>query len=73
MFQHVIDIVNINILENVNIKKKHAISITGPRIIQNLIFEKLNINKDGCLKGNDKFDITEDLVVMYILLHIFYR
>ena len=29
--------------------------ITGPRIIQNLIFNKLKIiNKDGCLIGTDK-------------------
>lgn len=58
LFQDIIDIVNINILDNVNIKKKYVMEITGPRIIQNLICEKLNIiNKDGCLKGNETFDI----------------
>lgn len=52
LFNDVIKNVNKNILENIKDKKSCVMEITGPRIIQNLILEKLNIiNKDGCLIG----------------------
>jgi mannosyltransferase OCH1-like enzyme len=54
LFQDVIIQVNINILDNIKQKKNEILNITGPRIIQNLIFEKLNIkNIDGCFEGNE--------------------
>jgi mannosyltransferase OCH1-like enzyme len=41
-----------NIKDNIQNKKKHILDITGPRIIQNIICDKLGIeNKDGCLIG----------------------
>ena len=43
--------------------------ITGPRIIQNIIFNKLNIlNKDGCLVGTNipkKYLINTDYEFIY--------
>ena len=49
--------------------------ITGPRIIQKLVFDKLNIeNKDGCFpskkEGYDKFLINTDYEFTYKYLHI---
>lgn len=41
-----------NIKENLVNKKKYVLDITGQRIIQQIICNKLNIqNKDGCLVG----------------------
>ena len=42
-----------NVVENIKRnhpdKKQHIMEITGPRVIQNIVFERLNIvNKDGC-------------------------
>ncbi len=52
IFDEVIDKVIRNIENNVIHKKQHILDITGPRVIQNIIYEKLNIvNKDGCLCG----------------------
>ena len=52
LFNEVIEKVVNNIKENIVKKQDHIMSITGPRIIQNLICKKLNIpNKDGCLIG----------------------
>lgn len=56
LFEEVIKQVEININNNIPIKTQHVMEITGPRIIQNIIFTKMNIrNIDGCLKGT-----TED-------------
>ena len=55
LFQDVIDIVSKNIIDNSVNKKKHVLDITGPRIIQNLICNRLNIvNRDGCLVGDSE-------------------
>lgn len=52
LFQKVIDNVIINIHNNHPVKKQHIMEITGPRVIQNIIFSKLKIrNQDGCFKG----------------------
>jgi mannosyltransferase OCH1-like enzyme len=54
LFKDVIKQVNKNILNNIKIKHQHVLNITGPRIIQNLICSKLQINNiDGCLIGCD--------------------
>jgi len=61
-----------NIQNNIKHKTQHVMEITGPRIIQNLICSKLNIeNKDGCLKGttnpvtyfkNDEYEFSYKLL-----------
>ena len=52
LFNDVIHTVVKNINDNINIKKKHVMDITGPRIIQNLILNVMGKeNKDGVLKG----------------------
>lgn len=52
LFTRIIRRVKKNILDNVKTKKKHIMEITGPRIIQNIICNQLNItNVDGCLPG----------------------
>lgn len=52
LFQKVIDNVIINIHNNHPIKKQHIMEITGPIVIQNIIYSKLKIrNQDGCFKG----------------------
>jgi len=52
LFDHVIHKVNENIEKNIPNKYQHILDITGPRIIQNLLFEKLNIiNEDNNFKG----------------------
>ena len=58
LFNDVIHKVEKNILENIPIKKKHVMDITGPRVIQNILFNKLGIvNKDGCLPGEKESKI----------------
>lgn len=53
LLEDTIHIVCENIKENSIKKKKHVMEITGPRIIQNLICDKLKIkNYDGCLISN---------------------
>jgi len=52
LFNEVINIVVNNIKNNIVQKHSHVMDITGPRVIQNIICNKLNIiNKDGCLVG----------------------
>jgi mannosyltransferase OCH1-like enzyme len=52
LFQDVIETVYENIKKNIPQKKDHVINITGPRVIQNIVFEKLNIpNKDFTFPG----------------------
>lgn len=54
LFNEVINVVIDNIKNNITEKKDHVMEITGPRIIQNIIFDKLKIkNKDGCFPGNN--------------------
>jgi len=54
LFNDVITEVSTRIENNYINKKQHIMDITGPRIIQNLIFKKLNLeNKDGVLKGKN--------------------
>jgi mannosyltransferase OCH1-like enzyme len=54
LFEDVIKQVNKNILDNVKIKTQHVLDITGPRVIQNLICNELQIkNIDGCLNGDN--------------------
>lgn len=54
LFEDTIKIVNENIIQNVINKKKSVLDITGPRVIQNLVFSKLNIqNKDNNFKCVD--------------------
>jgi len=51
----VLSIVNNNILNNIPNKSQHVMDITGPRIIQKLIFDKSKIiNKDGCFNGTNE-------------------
>lgn len=55
IFIETINKVSENIKDNLILKKKHVMEITGPRIIQNIICNKLGIeNKDGCLIGTDQ-------------------
>ena len=52
LFSTVIETVIRNINNNIPRKTQHIMDITGPRIIQNIICEKLKIkNEDGCMKG----------------------
>lgn len=49
LFTDVIHKVVENIENNIPRKKQHVIEITGPGVIQNIIFKEMNIvNKDGC-------------------------
>ena len=53
LYDEVIVNVQKEINDNCEIKKKHIMDITGPRIIQNIVLAKLNIaNLDGCLPGS---------------------
>lgn len=55
LFEEIISEVIKNIEKNIPQKKQHIMEITGPRIIQNIICNKLNIkNYDGCLSAGDK-------------------
>jgi len=61
LFNEVIKIVISNIEKNIIKKHQHVMEITGPRVIQNIICNKLNIiNKDGCL-------IAENLPKKYLI------
>lgn len=52
LFNKVIFEVIKNIEKNIPNKYQHIMEITGPRIIQNIIFEIMKIeNKDGCFKA----------------------
>jgi mannosyltransferase OCH1-like enzyme len=52
IFEETIEKVSKNIKDNIVNKKQHILDITGPRIIQQIVCNKLNIqNKDGCLVG----------------------
>lgn len=52
LFKDVINEVSKRINENYITKKRHLMEITGPRVIQELIFKILKINnKDGCFPG----------------------
>ena len=55
LFNDVIIQVNKNIIDNIKNKKEHVINITGPKVIQNIISKKLNINinSNGNFPGND--------------------
>lgn len=58
LFNDVINEVINNIKNNIPNKYQHIMEITGPRVIQNIIFKKMNIkNIDGCLKALDKAQI----------------
>lgn len=74
LFNDVIEVVVENIKKNIIKKKDHIMEITGPRIIQNIIFNKLNIkNKDGCLAGSNnptKYLINTEYEFIYTLLHL---
>jgi hypothetical protein len=69
LFNEVINIVINNIENNIIKKHNHVMDITGPRVIQNIIFNKLNIlNKDGCLVGTNipkKYLINTDYEFIY--------
>ena len=52
LLSEVIDKVNENILNNINYKKTHILNITGPKIIQDIIFKKLNIKNNRLKKKN---------------------
>ena len=69
LFNEVINIVINNIEKNIIKKHSHVMDITGPRVIQNIIFNKLNIlNKDGCLVGTNipkKYLINTDYEFIY--------
>ena len=54
LFQEIMVQVSENIKNQINAKTKHVMDITGPRVIQSIIFSKMNIkNKDGCFVGYD--------------------
>ena len=54
LFQTIIEKIAENIQSQIPKKTKHVMHITGPRIIQNILFDKLNIiNKDGCFSGTE--------------------
>lgn len=58
LFQDTINNVIKNIIRNLNNKKEHVLDITGPRVIQNLIYNKLNIkNIDGAFECKKKNEI----------------
>lgn len=53
LFEHITENVSQNVARNIPTKYQHVMEITGPRVIQNIICEKLNIqNRDGCLIAN---------------------
>ena len=53
LFNETIEQVSENIKNNIEQKKQLVLNITGPRIIQNIIFKKIGIqNKDGNLQCN---------------------
>tara|TARA_B110000908_G_C10213525_1_gene431533 strand:- start:981 stop:1643 length:663 start_codon:yes stop_codon:yes gene_type:complete len=53
LFEDVIKEVTIRINKNVKHKTQHIMDITGPRIIQDIVFKKLKIiNKDGNFPGH---------------------
>ena len=55
LFNDVINEVIENIKRNIPNKYQHIMEITGPRVIQNIIFKKMNIkNLDGNFKAKDK-------------------
>jgi mannosyltransferase OCH1-like enzyme len=55
LFYDIINQVTENIKRNIPNKYEHVIEITGPRVIQNIIFKKMNIkNFDGNFKAPDK-------------------
>ena len=55
LFNDVINQVIENIKRNIPNKYQHIVEITGPRVIQNIIFKKMNIkNFDGNFKAPDK-------------------
>ena len=68
LFNDVIEKVVININNNIVTKTQHIMDITGPRIIQNIICDKLNImNKDGCLiAGNTSVKYLENTEYEFI-------
>ena len=69
LFNEVINIVINNIRKNIIKKQQHVMDITGPRVIQNIICNKLNImNKDGCLIAENipkKYLINTDYEFLY--------
>ena len=69
LFNEVINKVIINIENNSVKKHQHIMDITGPRVIQNIICNKLNIvNKDGCLVGVNtpkKYLVNTDYEFIY--------
>ena len=69
LFYEVINIVINNIRKNIIKKQQHVMDITGPRVIQNIICNKLNImNKDGCLIAENipkKYLINTDYEFLY--------
>lgn len=55
LFNDVIIQVIKNIENNIPNKHQHIMDITGPRVIQNIIFKEMNIvNVDGCLKAQEE-------------------
>ena len=74
LFDEVIKQVQININNNIPIKTQHVMEITGPRIIQNIIFAKMNVyNVDGCLKGtvkDKKYLENTDYEFLYSLVNL---
>tara|TARA_B110000093_G_scaffold38258_1_gene40237 strand:- start:536 stop:868 length:333 start_codon:yes stop_codon:yes gene_type:complete len=69
LFNKVINIVINNTENNIIKKHNHVMDITGPRVIQNIIFNNINIlNKDGCLVGTHipkKYLINTDYEFIY--------
>lgn len=58
LFKNLIENVSLNIITQKKKKTKSIIDITGPRVIQNMIFKKIGIiNKDGNLKGTSEAEI----------------
>ena len=54
LFEDIIKKVAENIKNQLHAKTKHVMDITGPRIIQSILFSKIDIkNKDGCFMGHD--------------------
>ena len=58
LFEEIVKQVAENIKNQIQKKTKHVMEITGPRIIQSILFSKLNIqNNDGCFTGYEKPNI----------------
>lgn len=54
IFNEIIEQVAHNVQNNLAIKTKGVMDITGPRVLQNIVCSKLQIeNKDGCLPASD--------------------